>query len=263
MAGSHRAGRMPAVDRLLARAGTRRPPPLIGTGPRSRTAGPSLRAGSSTAGPEDALIQDLTSIQSPFWVKNRDDGRYLSPAARAAIQKLTGELEALRAQVPPLSYAQGIQEGGLRYGPYAGIQDARIYIRGNYSQPGRRVPRHFPEVLAGKEPSAIGQGSGRLELARWIARPDNPLTARVMVNRIWQHHFGEGIVRTPSNFGRRGEPPTHPELLDWLGPAVRRVGLVGQDHAPADHALGRLPAIEQGTRRCCSKPTRKTASVAG
>ena len=115
-----------------------------------------------------------------------------------------------------MSYALGIQDGGLQYGPYPGIQDARIYIRGNYSQPGRRVPRHFPVVFAGPEPPRITEGSGRLELARWIARPDNPLTARVMVNRIWQHHFGEGIVRTPSNFGRRGEPPSHPELLDWL-----------------------------------------------
>jgi len=214
-AGSHRTGRMPAVDRLLAKWDG-----ASASGAASRSAieaaAHELANKVATAGPEDALIQDLTSIQSPFWVKDRDDGRYLSPAATATLQKLTGELEALRAQVRPLSYAQGIQEGGLRYGPYAGIQDARIYIHGNYSQPGRRVPRHYPAVLAGKEQFATGTGSGRLELARWIARADNPLTARVMVNRIWQHHFGEGIVRSPSNFGRRGEPPTHPELLDWL-----------------------------------------------
>src|SRR5262249_10208294 len=114
------------------------------------------------------------------------------------------------------SYALGIQDGGLRYGPYVGIQDARIYVRGNHAQPGRRVPRHFPEALAGNEPCAKLTGSGRLELARWITRDDNRLTARVMVNRIWQHHFGEGIVRSASNFGRRGEAPSYPELLDWL-----------------------------------------------
>jgi hypothetical protein len=70
--------------------------------------------------------------------------------------------------------------------------------------------------LAGENPPRAVSGSGRLELANWIASRSNPLTARVMVNRIWQHHFGRGIVRTPDNFGAMGEAPTHPELLDYL-----------------------------------------------
>ena len=100
---------------------------------------------------------------------------------------------------------------------YAGIHDAHILIRGSYARLGEIVPRHFPSILTrpGQQPPVL-HGSGRLELARWIASPDNPTTARVMVNRIWQHHFGQGLVRTPDNFGKLGQPPTHPELLDYL-----------------------------------------------
>ncbi|MCP4887614.1 MAG: DUF1553 domain-containing protein, partial [Planctomycetaceae bacterium] len=92
-----------------------------------------------------------------------------------------------------------------------------IFRRGVASNRGDRVPRRFLQVLAhvdGGQP--FKQGSGRLELAQAIASPNNPLTARVIVNRIWQHHFGAGLVRTPSNFGNRGERPTHPKLLDHL-----------------------------------------------
>jgi mono/diheme cytochrome c family protein len=101
---------------------------------------------------------------------------------------------------------------------------AHVFLRGNQHNLGPEVPRQFPEVLAGAKRQPFTQGSGRLELARAIANKDNPLTARVMVNRLWLHHFGEGIVRTPSDFGARGEPPTHPELLDWLASTFVKEG---------------------------------------
>jgi hypothetical protein len=111
-----------------------------------------------------------------------------------------------------------------------------VQIRGNYLTPGEEAPPVFPVALtAGKRtafanvendslPAEMNQtrygharnACGRLELARWITDPKHPLTARVLVNRVWQHHFGEGIVRSVDNFGNLGERPTHPELLDWL-----------------------------------------------
>jgi mono/diheme cytochrome c family protein len=91
----------------------------------------------------------------------------------------------------------------------------RVHIRGNPETLGDEVPRRFLCILGG-ESKPFTKGSGRLELAEDIANPNNPLTARVMVNRVWQHHFGKGLVRTPSNFGARGERPTHAELLDYL-----------------------------------------------
>ncbi len=94
--------------------------------------------------------------------------------------------------------------------------DPRVFVRGNPHRLGDAVPRQFLSAIERGERKPFTNGSGRLELARAIVDPSNPLTARVMVNRVWQHHFGAGLVRTPGDFGMRSDPPTHPELLDWL-----------------------------------------------
>jgi mono/diheme cytochrome c family protein len=95
-------------------------------------------------------------------------------------------------------------------------RDSFVYVRGDRANRGPVVPRQFMEIIAGTDRKPFTQGSGRLELAKAIADPKNPFTARVMVNRIWLDHFGSAIVPTPSDFGLRSEPPTHPELLDYL-----------------------------------------------
>jgi hypothetical protein len=119
---------------------------------------------------------------------------------------------------PPVEIPQtvAVQDGGPRGTRHEGFKDAEIYLRGNPKKPGKIVPRGLPRILAGENQERITKGSGRLQLADWLGRSENPLTARVMVNRIWQHHSGEGLVRTPNDFGERGERPTHPELLDYL-----------------------------------------------
>ena len=94
--------------------------------------------------------------------------------------------------------------------------DVRVQLRGEPERPGAETARGFIASLGGGPLPAGTKGSGRLELANWLTRPDNPLTARVMVNRIWQYHFGRGLVTTPNDFGTRGQLPTHPELLDHL-----------------------------------------------
>ncbi len=98
----------------------------------------------------------------------------------------------------------------------AKLYDPYVYIRGNKDRKGDEVSRRFLERLGGSEQEAFTNGSGRLELAEAIVSPDNPLTARVIVNRVWSYHFGSGLVKTPSDFGLRADAPSHPELLDWL-----------------------------------------------
>lgn len=106
----------------------------------------------------------------------------------------------------------------------ARIEDVAIQIKGDPGRLGPVVRRRFLAVLGGAELPPEDPTSGRLHLANWIVDPQNPLTARVMVNRIWRGHFGKGIVPTPNDFGRQGKPPTHPELLDWLACRFREAG---------------------------------------
>ena len=163
------------------------------------------------------VYEDLCSPKSPFWLEEADrQGLFQSPSAErmASARK---QMEALRHANPTnVPQAVVVQDGGPLSTRHEGFKDAAVYLRGNPKSLGKIVPRGFPKVLGGGQATPIKEGSGRLNLAEWIASTNNPLTARVAVNRIWQHHFGEGIVRTPSNFGQRGERPTHPELLDYL-----------------------------------------------
>lgn len=137
------------------------------------------------------------------------------------LQRRIEELEQQAAEIAKSTPAEpalamAIQEGGTPDSLFPGIQDVPLHIRGSYRRLGEVIPRRMPEFLAGTDQPPITKGSGRWELSQWIVSEDNPLTARVIVNRIWQHHFGKGLVGTTNNFGQLGERPTHPQLLDWL-----------------------------------------------
>ena len=132
----------------------------------------------------------------------------------AAVNAEIGALQGALAQ--PLDLAVGIQEGGVPDTEHAGLHDVHVHRRGDYNNLAELVPRGMPAIVPGAKHRPVGEGSGRRDLAEWLTGDCAPLLARVMVNRVWHHHFGEGLVRTPGDFGVQGVPPTHPELLDYL-----------------------------------------------
>ena len=155
------------------------------------------------------LFRDLFEDDGPFDLDPEEVAERFHDSDRARIRSIDRLLAEAREQLPeepPM--ANGVTEGD----PVL----QRVFRRGQHRSPGRLVGKRFPLVLAGTQQPEVSSGSGRLELGRWLASDRNPLTARVIVNRVWLWHFGEGLVRTPGNFGLRGEKPTHPELLDWL-----------------------------------------------
>jgi hypothetical protein len=145
----------------------------------------------------------------PFFVAVTFNGGPLELADSPRVAELRREWKQLEATLPP----EPPLASAVRDGPAIA---QRVFLRGDNNSPGEPVAKQFPVVLAGESQRPVTQGSGRLELAQWLTSSENPLTARVMVNRIWQGHFGEGLVRTPNNWGKMGETPTDPELLDYL-----------------------------------------------
>jgi len=161
----------------------------------------------------DAIVRAFESEvgQLKVAIENLDKANHTDFSAHAKLARLQQQLADMQrlGSPPALPVAYSVCEGQ--------IADANIHLHGEPEQLGEKVPRGAPHFLPGLEAPAPGPGeSGRLQLADWLASPRNPLTARVMVNRIWQYHFGRGLVETSSYFGLRGSPPTHSELLDWL-----------------------------------------------
>ncbi len=158
----------------------------------------------------EALRQVLYAEESPTQLAGRDVMRLFDvPTAQKvrALQRKVEELDATHAGAPPRAMA--IKDNSSPSEPH-------VFLRGNPGNRGPAVPRQFLKILSGEKQEPFKTGSGRLEMAEAIASKDNPLTARVFVNRVWLRYFGSGLVRTPSDFGLRCDPPSHPELLDYL-----------------------------------------------
>lgn len=158
----------------------------------------------------EALRQVLYAERSPFSMDSEEMYRLFDTPAQQkvrALKRKIDELDATHAGAPPRAMALADKKNPV---------EPVVFIRGNAGNHGPKVPRQFLEILSSEQRKPFSKGSGRLELAQAIASTNNPLTARVMVNRVWQYHFGTALARTPSDFGLRSEPPTHPELLDHL-----------------------------------------------
>jgi hypothetical protein len=157
----------------------------------------------------DAATNDASNVD-PFELSSDDVRRWARVQIQEATAKLRNQLAELEIQHP------GAPVRAMVLVDKAEPVNPVVFVRGNPGNRGPEVPRQLPGVLAGERPEPFTIGSGRLELARAIASPDNPLTARVIVNRIWLGHFGQGLVRTPSDFGVRTVAPPHRALLDYL-----------------------------------------------
>jgi len=158
---------------------------------------------------KDGFFRDVFADAGPFGVNPRMVDSVATAEGKAELKALRAEQKKLKDALPPepeMACAVADDKPVIQ----------KVLVRGDYGSLGEEAPKTFPLVIAGKDRLLVKEGGGRRELAEWLASESNPLTARVMVNRIWQGHFSEGIVRTPDNLGKMGERPTHPELLDYL-----------------------------------------------
>jgi len=166
----------------------------------------------------DPIAELLTSRESPVYFPKREISSYLSRQDADAFRGLVGQLDGIGVK------HAGAAARAMVMVDNESLYDPVIFQRGDPTMPGTPVPRQFLQILAGPVRQPFAHGSGRLDLAKAIASPDNPLTARVWVNRIWMHHFGEPLVANPSDFGLRTSQPRQHELLDYLAARLLKEG---------------------------------------
>ncbi len=196
---------------------------------------------------EQELLAVVTGPESPVAFPRRDTPNHMSRPDKDRYGGLVLNLDKLAAHATNRPPARAMVVADLAE-PY----EPRIFLRGSPARPGEAVPRGFLRVLNEGESQPFPTGSGRLELAEAIASPANPLTARVLANRVWMHHFGEPLVTSPTDFGVRSDPPSHPELLDWLaGELIRSGGSLKHLHRviilSAAYAQRSEPASDRAT----------------
>ena len=179
----------------------------------------STGSNTSVTPDQSELLQVVIGPDGPIWFPRRDTPVHMSRPDKDRYNGLVAELDKIAASAtnPPPARAMIVADLPEPYEPH-------IFRRGNPARMGDPVPRAFVRLLTGGTARPFTQGSGRLELAEAITARTNPLTARVFVNRVWMHHFGEPLVSSPSDFGSRSDPPSNPALLDWLASEFIRSG---------------------------------------
>jgi hypothetical protein len=181
---------------------------------------PQAEMATLTAGPSESVATEARDALLRYWQSE------IQRSTESPAQPQRVALDAARVLV---EIAEDDIPGTFRFGDIAQPRQAHLMIRGQYDKPGEAVEPGVPAAFAplrttDGQPFAAGQRPNRLDLARWLLAPENPLTARVAVNRLWQQMFGTGLVKTSDDFGTRGDLPSHPELLDWLAIEFRQSG---------------------------------------
>jgi hypothetical protein len=205
------------------------------------------------AAPNETLTKLLNDEKKSPFILGADAERLYSSGVKQKLAELNAaakQIESTRVadpQVAMVAFDAGEAE------------DLKVHIAGNRKNLGALAPRGFPRIIATPDQSSpTTQSSGRLELAQWVVHPEHPLTARVIANRVWRSHFGEGLVRTPDNFGQLGETPSHPELLDWLArrliesgwsiKALHREIMLSATYQQSSRTNGASSAVDSGNR---------------